>query len=84
MTKHMSLEEWDRRVAPYLATIGIRARHIKQDAKQIRDWVGLLPVAPDFPTEAIAKLQEAGLELGEALNEITKALEDYDNKEKVS
>ena len=84
MPKHMSLEEWDSRVAPFLATIGIRARHIRRDAKQIRDWVGLLPVAPDFPTEAIAKLQAAALELGEALNEIQKALEEYDQKEKVS
>lgn len=82
--RHMTLEEWDRRVAPFLATIGIRARHIKQDAKQISDWVKLLPVAPDFPTEAIAQLQAAGLELGEALNEIQKALESYDQKEKVS
>lgn len=81
--RHMGLEEWDRRVAPYLATIGIRARHIKQDAKQIRDWVGLLPVAPDFPTEAIELLKEAMAELQVSEREICLAINEYETKEKV-
>ncbi len=82
--KHMTLEEWDRRVAPYLATIGIRAQHIKNDARQISDWVRLLPAAPDFPTEAIEKLNSAKMELQAAVDEIRIALNMYDQKEKVS
>jgi hypothetical protein len=81
--KHMTLEEWDRRVAPFLATIGIRAKHIENDARQITEWVRLLPVAPAFPTEAIGKLQDATTELELALNEIHMALEAYHEKEKV-
>lgn len=81
--KHMTLEEWDRRVAPFLATIGIRAKHIETDARQISEWVRLLPVAPAFPTEAIGKLQDAKTELELALNEIHMALENYHEKEQV-
>lgn len=82
--KHMSLEEWDRRVAPFLATIGIRARHIHIDAKQIGDWVEMLPAAPDFETEAIIKLQEAKAELEKAIEKINVALQNYSKKEKVA
>jgi len=84
MVKHMTLEEWDRRVAPFLATIGIRARHIVTDAHQIIDWVKLLPAAPDFETEAIAKLEEAKIALSLAHGAVSMALEDYNKKEKVS
>jgi len=82
--RHMTLEEWDRRVAPFLATIGIRARHIHNDAKQISDWIDLLPVAPDFPTEAIERLMEARGELQCAVEKIRVALNNYSEKEKVS
>ncbi len=81
--RHMSLEEWDRRVAPFLATIGIRAKHIENDARQITEWVRLLPVAPAFPVEAIGKLQDAKTELELALNEVHMALENYNDKDKV-
>lgn len=81
--KHMSLEEWDRRVAPFLATIGIRAKHIENDARQISDWVKLLPVAPDFPTEAISKLQDAKAALDMAAYVVHLALQNYNEKEKV-
>lgn len=81
--KHMSLEEWDRRIAPFLATIGLRSRHINDDAKQISAWVDMLPFAPDFPTEAISKLEEAHFELQGAANRIKMALYTYSQKEKV-
>lgn len=81
--KHMTLEEWDRRVAPFLATIGIRSKHVKNDAKQILDWVNLLPAAPDFDTEAFSKLREAATELEAALNAIYIAINNYAKKEKV-
>lgn len=81
--KHMTLEEWDRRVAPFLATIGIRARHIHNDAKQISDWVDLLPVAPDFPTESIEKLEVAHFELQGAVNKLRMAIFNYSQKERV-
>ena len=81
--RHMTLEEWDRRVAPFLATIKIRATHVHNDAKQIGDWVDLLPVAPDFQTEAIAKLEEAHFELQGAVNKLRMAIFNFHQKEKV-
>lgn len=81
---HMSLEEWDRRVAPYLATISARAVQMQRDAKQILDWVNLMPAAPAFPTEAIDRLQTAQNELEAAINAIAMALDNYAKKEKVS
>lgn len=75
---HMTLDEWDQRIAPFLASIGIRAVHIRVDALQIRDWVKLLPMAPDWPTEAMDKLKTAQSVLEEAMNEIRMALEEYD------
>lgn len=80
----MSLEEWDRRVAPFLATIGMRAGHILIDAKQIVEWVQIMPAAPDFPTEAVAKLNSARAALYEAISVIEHAMDNYDQKEKVS
>lgn len=82
--KHISLEEWDRRVAPFLATIGIRAKHIQVDAIQIREWVKLLPYAAGFPTEAISKLEDAEKELASALKTLDEAIFIYKQKEKVS
>lgn len=81
--KHMTLEEWDRRVAPFLATIGIRARQMHSDAKQIKEWVDLLPVAPDFSTEALSKVEEVHFELQGTVNELRMAIYNYSQKEKV-
>lgn len=82
--KHQTLTEWDRLVAPYLSVIGIRAKHIQSDAKQIVSWVTMMPVAPDFPTEAIGQLEQAQKEVQEAADAIRKALRKYAEKEKVT
>lgn len=81
--KHMSLEEWDRRIAPFLATIGTRARYVHTEAEQISAWVDMLPAAPCFPTESISKLEEAYAELQIAVAKIGTALSNYSQKEKV-
>lgn len=84
MARHMSLQEWDRRVAPFLHTILIRSRHIQADAEQIRAWVEMLPVAPDFDTEAFEHLRRAYDCLDVAVKETRAAIERYQTKEKVS
>ncbi len=81
---HMTLQEWDRRMAPFLATIRARSKHIQDDAVQIRAWVAMLPAAAVFETEAIAELEQAQFHLEFALNEVRQALEEYSKKEKVS
>lgn len=80
----MSLKEWDRRVAPFLVTIGIRARHIQTDAEQIREWVNMMPAAPDFDTEAFEHLRRAHDYLERALKDTKAAIESFLAKEKVS
>ena len=79
----MTLEEWDRKVAPFLTAIEIRARQVQNDAYQILEWVKLLPAAPDFETRAIEELNNALNSLGEAGVLLVEVIDQYNEKEKV-
>lgn len=81
--RRMTMDEWDRNVAPYLATIGIRAGWIARDAMQIAEWIEQIPAIPDFETDAMDRLKLAKRELQRALNIVNEAIIDYDNKERV-
>lgn len=82
--RHMTLDEWDRTVAPYLNTIQIRAGFIANDASQIREWVEKIPAVPNFETRAKDKLDRAARELRSALSAVEQAIENYESKENVS
>lgn len=81
--RRMTLDEWDRDVAPYLTTIGIRAGWIARDAMQIADWIKQIPAVPDFETDAADRLKLARRELQRAMEIVDGAIKDYDKKEKV-
>jgi len=81
--RHMTLEEWDRRVAPFLATIEIRARQIKSDANQIIEWIKAMPAAPEFETRAFEELINARLAVSIAAESLQEAVKQYQAKEKV-
>lgn len=81
--RHMTLDEWDRTVAPYLSTIQIRAGWIANDARQIKEWIEMLPAVPEFETEARERLDVVKRELLLTLEAVDQAINDYDNKEKV-
>ena len=84
MTRHISLAEWDNKVAPLLSAIEIRAGKVERDAEQIDVWVGKLTVAPDFETNAVQKLETATSAVERTLNKLRMALESYSEKERVS
>lgn len=82
--RHMSLLEWDQKVAPMLAVILGRAEKIKSSALLIQEWVNRIPAAPDFETRAMQSLREALTTLDEATVLIERTLDAYDQKEKVT
>lgn len=81
--RHMTLEEWDQKVAPYLATICTRATWMINDAKQIREWIDQLPAVPHFESEARSRMLMAKQALTVALVQIEHAIDDYSKKPKV-
>lgn len=82
--RHMTLDEWDNRVAPYLSTIQIRAGWIARDAMQIREWIEKLPAVPGFETEARERLDLVLKELSAAMKSVEAAINNYDEKEEVT
>ena len=81
---HMPLDEYDRRVKPFLNTICGRAGWVAADTRQIREWVESLMVVPDFHSEARDRLDSMRRDLSSALSEIDRAIEIYDSKPKVT
>lgn len=81
--KHMTLEEWDRTVAPYLAMIERRAVNIQRDADAILEWVKMLPCAPNFETRAHDDLTKSLASVILAGENISIAIKQYSQKEKV-
>ena len=81
--KQITLEEWDRRIAPFLSTIEIRARQVQTDAKQILEWVKMLPVAPGFETKALDELVNARTDAAIAADILQEAINRFMEKEKV-
>lgn len=80
----MPLDEWDKKVAPLLGVISIRADAVLSDIRQIREWVDRLEVQPDFTTVAEVKIDAIAKKLAEALEEILQAKKNYGEKDKVS
>ncbi len=79
----MTLEQWDREIAPFLGAICIRAGWIAADAKQITEWVRQIPVVPSFETEGRDRLNIIRKELLTALEVVHEAIKSYDGKGKV-
>lgn len=82
--KHLSMAEWDQKVAPLLGAMEIRCGWVWRDILQIKEWVDQLPYAPGFETEAFYKLQKINGELMELVEAITHITKQYDSKEKVT
>lgn len=82
--KHMSLDEWDQKVGPYLASICTRATWIVNDTKQISEWIKTIPAVPNFETEAQSRMLMARQTLMVALKQIENAIDDYGKKTKVT
>ena len=80
--KHMSLDEWDRDVAPILGAITIRTGWISRDVNQIKEWVNRLTFVPGFETIAMERLALAEQELGELHAMLSKIIQVYDTKAK--
>lgn len=82
--RHMTLSEYDKKIAPLLGAIKGRARWLVIDAHQIKDWVKQLVAAPNFDTEAFAVMIEAKEALSEAESSVNEAIASYNQKEKVT
>lgn len=60
-----------------LGTIEARAVWLKNDAKQIADYIGMLAIRRDFPTLAEAAMDAAESELVEALKSVRNSRTAY-------
>lgn len=78
--KRIPLDEWDKKVAPLLGAISIRAGQVLSDVKQIREWVDKLPAIPNFESTAWSAMNS----IREAFLEINTAIQRYEGKDKVS
>lgn len=82
--KHMPLDEWDKKIAPLLGAIAVRANAALSDIRQIREWVEMLPARPEFETVALDKINSITTDISKALDEIIKARNAYEGKDMVS
>ncbi len=74
----MSLDYWDRHVAPYLWSIEYRARWAASNARDAAAAVQMLPARPAFETRAEEMLETAETELSHALEIVRAARRKYD------
>tara|TARA_R110000868_G_scaffold158980_4_gene387427 strand:+ start:818 stop:1069 length:252 start_codon:yes stop_codon:yes gene_type:complete len=70
----LSLEEWDAKVGPHLASIRLNAGWIEAYAKKIADHAGLMVVAPAWESEAVEVLKKARDEAASAVLLLNEAL----------
>lgn len=80
----MSLDEWDKKVAPLLGAISIRADSVLSDIKQIEAWAEALPAVPEFETQAMEKMLKIQTALWASIVMMELARMKYKNKDTVS
>jgi len=79
----MTLDEWDKQVAPILNAMEGRARTIKRDCEQIMQWVKEIPVVPGFESRAEGSMRAAKTSLSNAEADLIEAIDLFHQKEKV-
>lgn len=77
----MSMDHWDKFIAPVLRIIEHRAHAVAYNAREITAAVNMLPGRPDFETRAEEKLGIAEVELADALDAVRFARQVYAEKE---
>jgi hypothetical protein len=73
----MTLQQWDREVAPYLHVIERTGREVASLTEQMGHAVRLLQVRPEWPTKAAEELERAEQEATAALERIRAARARY-------
>jgi hypothetical protein len=73
----MTLQQWDREVAPYLHVIERTGREVATLTEQMGRAVGLLQARPDWPTKAAEELERAEREASATLERIRAARARY-------
>lgn len=73
----MSMQHWDKHVAPVLHDIEDLSHQVVRRAAQIKTKLNDLPARPTFVSKAECALDEAQRELTEALRLIRRAREVY-------
>lgn len=74
----MTLQEWDRHIAPRLGDIEYYSNSIIRQAHTIQLYAQLLPAKPYFETRAHSSLAKAEQELRLALSVVKAAKEQYE------
>jgi hypothetical protein len=73
----MTLQQWDREVAPFLHVIERTGREVASLTEQMGRAVRLLQARPDWPTKAAEELVRAEQEATAALERIRNARARY-------
>jgi hypothetical protein len=73
----MTLQQWDREVAPYLHVIERTGREVASLTERMGQAVRLLQVRPDWPTNAEEELARAEREAIATLERIRNARAHY-------
>lgn len=76
----MTLQDWDREIAPHLQRIEALAESVSRNAQYVKLAVMELPRRPDWQTRSRAALDDAGARLFSAMKQIHDARELYDAK----
>ena len=82
--RHMTLEEWDKTVAPLLGAIEMRTLKISRDIDQISEWIKQIPVAPNFETKAMDALEQFLHNINACTVLVESSIELLKKKEKVT
>jgi hypothetical protein len=74
---HLTLQQWDREVAPFLHVLERIGREVASLTEQMGHAVRLLQARPDWPTKAAEELERAEREAVATLERIRSARARY-------